>query len=187
MNTQSILEILSHNTHETIGMDELKDRLESGTNLNLYWGTAPTRVPSLAYLVPLLKLRECIRTKRVNITIFLADLHSFMDKGFNSVEKVKERTDFYEFILTHLMRLIGVREDEYKFVRGSQVQLTPEYMTNLLKFTTLVSVRDAQHAGTDVVKQNKHPQLSSLVYPLMQCLDEIALHTDIQLGGTDQR
>lgn len=175
-------DILSFNSQETIGLDELPDR-----QLNMYWGCAPTRVPSLAYFVPLLKLRDCIKTNKINVIIFLADLHSFMDKGFDNTYKYKERTDFYEFLLTHLMNAIGVEKNKFTFVRGSEVQLTPEYMTNLLKFTTLVSVRDSQHAGTEVVKHNKHPSLSSLLYPLMQCLDEVALKADIQLGGMDQR
>lgn len=183
MQTENKLQnILSFNSQETIGIDELPD-----SKLNMYWGCAPTRVPSLAYFVPLLKLRDCIRTNQINVTIFLADLHSFMDKGFDNTYKCKERTDFYEFLLTHLMNAIGVDKSAFSFVRGSEVQLTPEYMTNLLKFTTLVSVRDSQHAGTEVVKQNKHPSLSSLIYPLMQCLDEVALKADIQLGGMDQR
>lgn len=183
----SLLDILSNNTQETIGLNELIPRLEEGKNLNLYWGAAPTRMPSVAYLVPLIKLRDCILSGKINVTIFLADLHSYMDKGFDNVTRVKERTNFYEFILTKIMTSLGIDNNRYKIVRGSTVQLTPEYMTNLLKFTTLVNARDAKHAGKEVVKQNEQPLLSSLVYPLMQCLDEVALDADIELGGLDQR
>jgi len=185
--SEQLLELLSHNTQETIGLSELIPRIEEGKILNLYWGTAPTRMPSVAYLVPLIKLRDCILSEKINVTIFLADLHSYMDKGFDNVSRVEERTNFYEFILTEMMNLLGVSSDRYKIVRGSSVQLTPQYMTNLLKFSTLVNARDAKHAGTEVVKQNEQPLLSSLIYPLMQCLDEVALHADVQLGGQDQR
>jgi tyrosyl-tRNA synthetase len=187
MNTEQVLQVLGNNIQESIGLEELRERLDEGKTLNLYWGCAPTRTPSIAYLVPLLKLRDCIRTRRINVTIFLADLHSYMDKGFTEVARVRERTAFYQYILTHMMRSLGVQDDEYKFVKGSDVQLTPQYMTNLLRFTTLVTGRDAQHAGKEVVKQNDKPTLSSMIYPLMQCLDEVALNADIQLGGLDQR
>jgi tyrosyl-tRNA synthetase len=172
---------------ETIGLQELEEKIASGENLNLYWGTAPTRMPSVAYFVPLLKLRDCINTGKVNVTIFLADLHSYMDKGFSNVSRVTERTNFYEFLLKEMMNVLGVSQDKYKIVRGSSVQKTPEYMENLLKFTTLINVRDAKHAGKEVVKQNEQPLLSSLIYPVMQCLDEKALSADVQLGGMDQR
>jgi tyrosyl-tRNA synthetase len=188
----NLLDILSNNTQETIGLDELKldelvNEVKSERKLNLYWGAAPTRMPSLAYLVPLIKLRDCILTEKINVTIFLADLHSYMDKGFSNVTRVTERTNFYEFILATIMSSLGISRDRYKIVLGSSVQLTPEYMTNLLKFTTLVNARDAKHAGKEVVKQNEQPLLSSLIYPLMQCLDEVALNADIELGGLDQR
>jgi len=185
--SEQLLDILSCNTQETIGLSELIPRVEEGKTLNLYWGAAPTRMPSVAYLVPLIKLRDCILSGKINVTIFLADLHSYMDKGFENVSRVEERTNFYEFILTEIMGLLGVSRDRYKIIRGSSLQLTPQYMTNLLRFTTLVNARDAKHAGKEVVKQNEQPLLSSLIYPLMQCLDEVALDTDIQLGGLDQR
>lgn len=187
MTTYPVLNTLVCNTQETIGLTELIPRLEQGKILNLYWGAAPTRMPSVAYLVPLIKLRDCIRSGQINVTIFLADLHSYMDKGFDNVLRVEERANFYEFILRKIMSTLGIEQDRYKIVRGSSVQLTPTYMTNLLKFTTLVNARDAKHAGKEVVKQNEQPLLSSLVYPLMQCLDEIALDADIELGGLDQR
>ena len=38
-----------------------------------------------------------------------------------------------------------------------------------------------------VVKQSDNPLMSSLVYPLMQALDEVYLQCDAQLGGVDQR
>jgi tyrosyl-tRNA synthetase len=185
--SEQLLDLLSHNTQETIGLSELLPRIEEEKTLNLYWGAAPTRMPSVAYLVPLIKLRDCILSGKVNVTIFLADLHSYMDKGFDNVSRVQERTNFYEFILSEMMTLLGISPDRYKIVRGSNVQLTPQYMTNLLKFTTIVNAKDAKHAGKEVVKQNDQPMLSSLIYPLMQCLDEVALNTDIQLGGLDQR
>lgn len=172
---------LAENTAETIGLDELNKQ-----HPHIYWGTAPTRMPSVAYLLPLLKLKQCIQLG-LNVTIFIADMHSFMDKGSDHIKRTEDRAKFYEYLLTILMSRIGVKRSEYSIVFGSQVQLNPQYMKNLLHFTTLVNVNEAKHASADVVKKNEQPKLSSLIYPLMQCLDEVALNADIQLGGTDQR
>jgi tyrosyl-tRNA synthetase len=42
-------------------------------------------------------------------------------------------------------------------------------------------------AGADVVKQVKTPLMSSLLYPILQALDEQWLGVDAQFGGVDQR
>ncbi len=181
----TILSILAKNTQETIGLDDLKPLLDERKTLNLYWGTSPTRIPSVTYLLPLIKLRDCVKAG-LNVTIFLADLHSSMEKGFDKTIRVSERTDFYEFLIKEIMMLLGVQPDEYKIVRGSNVQLSPTYMMNLLKFSSLITTNDAKQAGKEVVNQAL-PRLSGLIYPLMQCLDEQILDAHIQLGGIDQR
>ena len=49
------------------------------------------------------------------------------------------------------------------------------------------SQHDAKKAGAEVVKQTDNPQLSGLLYPGMQALDEEYLGVDAQFGGVDQR
>ncbi|GIY03021.1 tyrosine--tRNA ligase, cytoplasmic [Caerostris extrusa] len=62
-----------------------------------------------------------------------------------------------------------------------------EYTRDVYKLASLVSVHDAKKAGAEVVKQVEHPLLSSLLYPLLQALDEEYLKVDAQFGGVDQR
>lgn len=50
----------------------------------------------------------------------------------------------------------------------------------------MTTLRDAMHAGAEVVKQSDAPQLSSLLYPGLQALDEQYLDVDFQFGGVDQ-
>ena len=52
-------------------------------------------------------------------------------------------------------------------------------------FNTKVS--KASKAGTEVVKQSSDPNLTSLIYPLLQALDEQFLNADFEIGGIDQR
>ncbi len=51
---------------------------------------------------------------------------------------------------------------------------------------SIATLRDATRAGSEVVKQVESPQLSSLLYPGMQALDEEYLGVDFQFGGVDQ-
>lgn len=186
MVTMTTYEVLTRHIEEVIGDDELKQKIEDGGSLKVYWGTAPTGPPHFAYLLPLLKIKDCADLK-CTITILLADVHSYLDKGFGSVDRVDLRTRYYEFILKELLLLLGVDLDHIEFRKGSSYQLDRRYALDLLKLSTLVSLHDAKKAGTEVVKHSKNPKLSTLIYPLMQCLDETVIEADIEIGGRDQR
>ncbi len=181
------IELISRGAAETIGLDELKQKIDSGKQLVGYWGTAPTRSPSIGYLIPILKIRVMINAK-VYMKILLADLHSFLDKGATWIDRVEDRTAYYRFLIGILLDLVGVQRDMYEFVKGStDGQLDRKYVMDLLRLLAYVSVSQAKKAGSEVVKQDKDPKLSTLVYPLMQAIDETLLEADVELGGLDQR
>jgi len=185
MTTEETLALFSHNTQKIIGLEEIKTKLEEGRNLRVYWGTAPDRPPHIGHLCPLLKLRDLIGSPRCNVSIFLADLHAFLDGGAEAIPSIEARTLYYQFLFSTILSSLGVPQDSYTFVKGSEVQLQPVYARDLLRLSTFMTVRDSQRAGTGVVKA-KENKISNLLYPLMQCLDETALEADVQIGGLDQ-
>jgi tyrosyl-tRNA synthetase len=67
-----------------------------------------------------------------------------------------------------MLKSIGVPIEKLKFVQGTDYQLSKEYMLDVYKLTSLVSEHDAKKAGAEVVKQSEHPQVSGLLYPLLQ-------------------
>ncbi len=202
------LQLMSKNLAEIIDPDTIIPKvLESGRPLRMYWGTATTGKPHLGYLVPLIKIVQFL-SLGVELTILLADLHAMLDSLKSSPELISARTDFYRFILTviikrirqmtsnkdikdhlkeHLKEHLKDHLKEPSFVVGSSFQKTPEYTMDLFRLMSVTSCKNAQRAGAEVVKQSKDPLLSSMVYPLMQCLDEVYLKCDVQFGGVDQR
>jgi tyrosyl-tRNA synthetase len=184
--TNQRMELITRNIADHIGMDTLKEKMTAGKTLNGYWGTAPTRSPSIGYLIPLMKFRDMVRAD-INMIVFIADLHAFLDKGSQWIARTAERTTYYIFLITEILQMLGVDPVEYEFRRGSEVQLDKTYVMDLFKLLTFTTVKQSQKAGSDVVKQNKDPTLASLVYPLMQSIDETVLNADIELGGLDQR
>ena len=86
-----------------------------------------------------------------------------------------------------LIQAIGVDIKKLQIVRGSELELKPEYMYDILQMSSQVSVHDSHKAASDVVKMGDNPKLSGIIYPLMQAVDEQYLEVDAQLGGTDQR
>jgi tyrosyl-tRNA synthetase len=198
--TPKALDVICHNLAEIIDPDAIIPKiLESSIPLRIYWGTATTGKPHLGYLVPLIKIVQFMSVG-VDLTILLADLHAMLDSLKSSAELITARTDFYRFILTVIIQrireMIGVgvgtgngkgEGNEPSIVVGSSFQKSPEYTMDLFKLMSVTSCKNAQRAGAEVVKQSKDPLLSSMVYPLMQCLDEVYLKCDVQFGGVDQR
>ncbi len=172
----------------------LKAEVEGGDPVKCYWGTAPTGKPHLGYLVPLIKIIQ-MQNLGYEMTILLANLHAMMDDGKSSEDVIADRTVFYKEILSILLKEIekrslktrSVRWRDLRFVNGDEIQKTPKYMMDMLLMMSKVTLKAAQHAGSEVVKQNKDPRLSSLAYPIMQMLDEEHLQCDVELGGVDQR
>lgn len=183
---QATYDLIIRNTVEQIGMEDLKDKLSMGQTLKGYWGTAPTRSPSVGYMIPLMKFVD-MANAGIDMTVFIADLHAFLDKGYQWIDKTDQRVSYYIFLIKNILKRLGLEPDRYDFKKGSDVQLDRMYIMDMFKLLTHVTVNQAKKAGSEVVKQNKEPALSSLVYPLMQVIDETVLEADIELGGLDQR
>ena len=177
-------ELVKRNTEEIIGEDELKKLLKSKKKLVVYWGTAPTGKPHVGYFLPALKIADLLKAG-FHVKILLADLHAALDNTPWIV--LDKRYDYYEKIIPLMIQAIGANIKELEIVKGSEFQLKPEFMFDVLKMSSFTSVKDATKAASDVVKLGNNPRLSGLIYPLMQAVDEQYLGVDAQLGGTDQR
>ncbi|RVD91028.1 tyrosyl-tRNA synthetase [Tubulinosema ratisbonensis] len=185
MKVEDKLELITSNLEEVIGLEDLKEIIEKRP-LKVYWGTATTGKPHIAYILPLLKIRDFVNAG-CEVTILLADIHAVLDNLKAPLELINQRVKYYELLIKALLTELKVDLSKIKFVKGSSYQTSPEYTLELYKLTTLVTEHDSKKAGSEVVKQVKHIKLSSMIYPLMQCLDEHFLGCDAQFGGTDQR
>ncbi|MBU0929872.1 MAG: tyrosine--tRNA ligase, partial [Nanoarchaeota archaeon] len=177
-------ELVKRNTTEIIEENELKELLTKKKNPSIYWGTAPTSSPHVGYFLPMLKISDFLKAG-FKVKILLADIHAALDNTpWNVLEK---RYKYYEKVIPLIIQAIGVDIKNLEIIKGSDFQLKPEYMFDVLQMSSYVSVRDANKAASEVVKMGDNPKLSGLIYPIMQALDEQYLEADAQLGGTDQR
>ncbi len=179
-------ELVKRNTQEIITEDELKKLLKEKKKPIVYWGTAPTGKPHVAYFLPALKIADFLKAG-FHVKVLLADLHAALDNTPWGL--VEHRYDYYSAIIPLMIQAIGVDVKELEIVKGSEFQLKPEYMYDVLKISSVVSVRDSRKAAAEVVKnvEKDSAKLSGLIYPLMQAVDEEYLNVDCQLGGLDQR
>jgi tyrosyl-tRNA synthetase len=163
---------------------ELKDLLKKKKNPVVFWGTSVTGKPSIAYFFPLLKLSDFSKAG-FKVKILLADLHGALDgTAWNVLEK---RYDFYKQAITEILKALGNDLKKIEFVKGSEFQLKPEFMFDVLQLASLNSINDCKKAAAEVVKFGDNPKTGGLIYPIMQALDEHYLNVDVQFGGIDQR
>jgi len=184
MNINEKFELIKRNTEEIIGEDELKKLLRGKRKPVVYWGTAPTGRPHVGYFLPSLKIADLLKAG-FHVKILLADLHAALDNVSWSV--LEKRYDYYLRVIPLMIKAMGVDTKELEFVKGSDFELKPEYMFDVLRMSSFTSIHNANKAASEVVKMGKNPKVSGLLYPLMQAVDEEYLEVDAQLGGTDQR
>lgn len=186
MGTDAKYALITRDLQEVLGEKELKGILGGGKELRVYWGTATTGKPHIAYILPLLKLADFVEAGCV-VTILLADLHAVLDNLKAPQDLVEQRAQYYERVLRAIFASLGTDLARINFVKGSDYQLEKRYTKDVYRLSTIVSLNEAQRAGAQVVKQTGNPLLSSLIYPGMQALDEEYLGVDAQFGGVDQR
>ena len=179
--------LITSNLQEVLNPEIIKDVLEKQNRpLIIYWGTATTGRPHCGYFVPCLQIASFLRAG-CTVKILLADIHGFLDNLKAPIELVKFRAEYYKYVITELLKAVGVDISRLEFVLGSTYQLSEKYTMDRFRLESVVTQHDARKAGSEVVKQVDNATLSSLIYPVMQALDEEYLGVDAQFGGVDQR
>lgn len=179
------LQLITRNLQEVLGEDKLKQILKE-RDLKVYWGTATTGKPHVAYFVAMSKIADFLHAG-CEVTILFADLHAYLDNMKAPWSLLELREKYYEAVIKAMLKSIHVPLEKLKFVKGTDYQLSREYTLDVYKLSSLVTEHDARKAGAEVVKQVQHPLLSGLLYPGLQALDEEYLKVDAQFGGVDQR
>ncbi|KAF2859519.1 tyrosine tRNA ligase [Piedraia hortae CBS 480.64] len=182
------LALITKNLQEVLNPEIIQAVLEENQRpVKIYWGTATTGKPHCGYLVPTLKIAEFLAAG-CEVTVLIADVHGFLDNLKAPIELVEQRSKYYTYVITALLKAIGVDISRLKFKTGSDHQTkNTGYFMDFLRLSTCVSSHDASRAGSEVVKQVKAPPVSAQIYPIMQSLDEEYLGVDAQFGGLDQR
>merc|ERR1719516_836151 len=177
--------LITRNLQETLGEDRI-DEVMKTRDLKIYWGTATTGKPHIAYFVPMSKVADFLKAG-CEVTILFADLHAYLDNMKAPWELLQLRTQYYEHAIKAMLTSVGMPLEKLRFVRGTDYQLSKEYTLDVYRLSSVVTEHDARKAGAEVVKQVQHPLLSGLLYPGLQALDEQYLGVDAQFGGVDQR
>nr|XP_036866602.1 tyrosine--tRNA ligase, cytoplasmic [Manis javanica] len=162
------LHLITRNLQEVLGEEKLKEILKE-RELKVYWGTATTGKPHVAYFVPMSKIADFLKAG-CEVTVLFADLHAYLDNMKAPWELLELRTSYYENVIKAMLESIGVPLEKLKFIKGTDYQLSKEYTLDAYRLSSMVTQHDAKKAGAEVVKQVDHPLLSGLLYPGLQVL-----------------
>ncbi|GAV07084.1 hypothetical protein RvY_16965 [Ramazzottius varieornatus] len=185
--TFSKTQLITRNLQEVLGSESLVDILgKEKRPVKVYWGTATTGRPHIAYFVPMMKIADFLKAG-CEVTILLADLHAYLDNQKAPWSLLEERTKYYKYVIEAMLRSINVPLDKLRFVKGTDMQKKEGYTMDVYRLSSIVTEHDAKKAGAEVVKQVSNALLSGLLYPGLQALDEEHLGVDAQFGGVDQR
>ncbi|XP_008189173.1 tyrosine--tRNA ligase, cytoplasmic-like [Acyrthosiphon pisum] len=110
------------NLQEVLGEDKL-DVILKERDLKIYWGTATTGRPHIAYFVPISKIADYLKAG-CEVTILFADLHAYLDNMKAPWELLELRVQYYEHSIKAMLSSIGVSLEKLKFVRGTEYQLS---------------------------------------------------------------
>jgi tyrosyl-tRNA synthetase len=84
-------------------------------DLEVYWGTATTGRPHIAYFVPMCKLADLLRAG-CHVTVLFADLHAYLDNMKAPWELLQLRVKYYEESIKAMLESINVPLDKLKYV-----------------------------------------------------------------------
>ena len=114
--------LITRNLQEVIGEERIKNLLRE-RDLRIYWGTATTGKPHIAYFVPMSKISDFLRAG-CEVTILFADLHAYLDNMKAPWELLAKRTEYYARIIKSALNSIGVPIEKLRFVKGTDYQLS---------------------------------------------------------------
>lgn len=136
------LSLITRNLQEVLGEEKLKEILKE-RELKVYWGTATTGKPHVAYFVPMSKIADFLKAG-CEVTILFADLHAYLDNMKAPWELLELRTSYYENVIKAMLESIGVPLEKLRFIKGTDYQLSKEYTLDVYRLSSVVTQHDAK-------------------------------------------
>lgn len=174
------LELAKRGAVEVVTEPELRELLKRG-ELKAYCGYEPSGKIHFGHALTAWKLAD-LQELGAEVKVLLADLHAWLNhKG--ELEEIRKVAEYNR----HCFIALGLDPRRTEFVLGSEFQLQPEYMLEVLKLATDTTLLRARRSMSLIARRLENPDVAQVVYPLMQAVDIAWLDIDLAVGGLDQR
>lgn len=143
-------------------------KLKNGL-FNIYWGITINNNLDLKLLFILNKIINLVKIGH-NITILIADIHTILDTHNNFNEY---NTALFIENINNILKLYNLSETELsriKIIKGSEFQLSKEYLLDLFK---LISINGTIKEYCEEFNLDINTiSFNNVLHPILQCLDE---------------
>lgn len=172
---------ITRNIEEILMEDELKSLLNSNPHPRVYCGYEPSGPVHIGHLATIRKLID-FQKAGMKVIVLLADYHAWLNlKG--DIEFIEKMVEYYK----RTFLAAGLSRKKTTFVLGSKFQKKGDYLEDLLKLSTNVTIQRGLRSMQGVARDIENAHISQIIYPLMQILDIKYLKVDAALGGMEQR
>jgi tyrosyl-tRNA synthetase len=173
-------DLIARGTAEIITEPELWEVLER-EKITAYCGYEPSGKIHFGHALTVLKLMD-LQKAGARVIVLLADLHAYLnDKGtLGEIRRVAEYN-------RHCFIALGLDPERTEFWLGSDFQLKPEFMMDVLRMATGTTLLRARRSMAEIARHLEDPDVAQVLYPIMQAVDIAHLDVDIAVGGNDQR
>lgn len=117
------------------------------------------------------------------VTVYYLDTYGFLVNYVHSMETVAYRQRYYHFLVTAILKSLGVPESKVHFVAESSLAYTRPFVQDVQRLCAIMTQDDARATSTEV---SECDMISPLLCSIHQSLSEQYLDLDIQYGGEDQ-
>jgi len=188
---KKIDEVLTRGVEEVVDGEQLRKKLKSGKQLRIKLGIDPTS-PNIhiGRTIPLLKLRD-FQNLGHKIVLIIGDFTGLIG---DTSDKDSERPMLPEEVIKENLRNYVKQAEKVIDMKKCEIHYNSEWLGKL-NYYEIGRQADIFSLSDFISRENikkrlddgKRVSLRELMYPLMQGYDSVAIKSDVELGGTDQR
>lgn len=188
---KKIEELLSRGVEEVIEKESLRQKLLSGKRLRVKFGIDPTGSQlHIGHAVPLRKLKQ-FQDLGHQVILLIGDYTATIGDptGRNetrptlSEEEVKKNMKTY---VKQAGKILDIKKAELRYNSEWYDDKGASFLMELTSKITVARILERDDFKKRI-KEGSDIQMQEMVYPLLQGYDSVALKSDVELGGTDQK
>jgi hypothetical protein len=171
---------------------DIKILLSTKKNINILWGIQPRDLPNLEFLIAIIQIVKFIKNGFM-ISVLLADIHELLDSPQLTLDIIKIRCDAYMQLIIQLVDLFDVNSNNINFIFGSSFQTSPSYTLDIYKISSMTTIqqtynaREIDNLDKEIHINDSDKKMTTMLYPILQALDEKYTNCDIFYGSITQK
>lgn len=184
-------DLLNRGVEDIIVKEDFLKKLDSGKSLRLKMGFDPSAPDiHLGHVVGLRKLRQ-LQELGHKVILIVGDWTAQIGdpSGRSQTRKMLSSEEVNANAQTYLDQFFKIVDRDQTEIRLQSEWFGPFNLSNVIELTSKFTVAQIL-ARDDFAKRfsDNHPiAITELLYPLLQAYDSVAIESDVEFGGSDQR